>query len=105
MLLEGLRLIFDAHEAGADIKEIYYSDDNNISEYPELSKLSAIPMTKVDRDDYKLVSKQVTPKGFLAVCSKPTEEHFKNIQDSSNLLPLTLFVSSFRDPGNFGTLM
>lgn len=106
VLLEGVRLIKDAHAAGAHIKAIYFSDEHNLEDYPELATLASdtVPIVKVARDDYKLVSKQVTPSGFMAVCKKPSEEHLKKIQESP-LLPLSVIVDSFSDPGNLGTLV
>lgn len=109
MLLEGVRLIQDACEAGAEILQIYYSDQHKLVDYPEILRVAddRIPIIKVDRGDYNLVSKQVTPQGFMAICKKPGDELLEKVSQSSlnQLVPLHVVADSFSDPGNLGALV
>lgn len=109
VLLEGLRLILDSKAAEAGIETIYYSDEHRLEEFPEIVEVAGeeIPIVKVSEEDYNLVSKQVTPSGFMAICSKPSDEQLEKIRQESNhsLLPLTVIADSFSDPGNLGALV
>jgi len=106
IVLEGERLIADAHDAGADITQVFYTHERHLKSSPVIkSIITNIKQDLVSESDMKLVSRVVTPPGIIAICKKPSIDSIKSKRDSRNIMPLTIITDGVRDPGNMGGLI
>lgn len=108
LVLEGERLIADAVEAGAVIKQIYFTHERYLKSSHKIDKIltdSSVKSQKVKESDMKLVSQVTTPPGIIAVCLKPTTDQVSSSRDSLDVMPVTVFADTIKDPGNMGGLI
>lgn len=103
MLIEGLRLVRDALQSGAQIQKLFYAP-GLISAQEALVDLVAhcsalaIPTLACSEEVFSTLAETVTPQGIAAVTALP-------------FLPLpaplqfTLILDQLRDPGNAGTMV
>jgi len=101
-ILEGTRLIEQALQAGAEIKQIFMTPDYDDSLCKKVQKDEGIKITRVSRDLIEEVADTVTPQGIIAVVDKPSwqpEDIFTGPKH-----PL-LVLDRIQDPGNMGTLI
>lgn len=101
-VLEGTNLVLDAMSAGADIDEVFYTDEFAASAEGEgtletLSRSGAGLLT-VAAPVMRVMSETQTPQGVLAVVAIP---HLPAPDDFS----FALVIDAVSDPGNMGTLM
>ena len=107
ILIEGERLISDAFDAGAEIRQVYYTNDRYIRACPDIQHLidtKKVKSQKVLESDMKLVSQVTTPPGIIAICKKPSTKNIINKRDSQ-VLPVTVIADTIKDPGNMGGLI
>jgi TrmH family RNA methyltransferase len=99
-IIEGVRLVEDAFNHGADILEVYYS--NTLSDRgKQLLKefeIKQIPVEEVDESVFSGIMDTSTSQGIAAVCSKPITSILKD-------LDFVIVADQLRDPGNLGTLI
>ncbi|MCE7989063.1 MAG: RNA methyltransferase [Caldilinea sp. CFX5] len=103
LLLEGVRLVRDAFQSGAPVRELYFAPEL-VAEHGEAQQLLAtLTAAKVDLLACNVavlasLTETVTPQGVVAVVTLP-------------VLPLparvdfVLILDQVRDPGNAGTLL
>uniref|UniRef100_A0A8B9ZK86 RNA 2-O ribose methyltransferase substrate binding domain-containing protein n=1 Tax=Anas platyrhynchos TaxID=8839 RepID=A0A8B9ZK86_ANAPL len=86
VLLEGLRLVRDALEAGAVPCSLFFSAAGLLRELPQ-ARLKGASLVKVKFEEIKSWSDLVTPQGVIARC------------------PWSSSADNIRDPGNLGTVL
>ncbi|KAJ7422172.1 rRNA methyltransferase 3, mitochondrial [Willisornis vidua] len=105
VLLEGLRLIKDALEAGAVPQTLFFSTVGHLKELPE-AQIKRASLVKVKFEDIKIWSDLVTPQGLLGIFAKPDcAKMTYPAAQLTNSLPLLLICDNIRDPGNLGTIL
>ncbi|NXF99196.1 MRM3 methyltransferase, partial [Sakesphorus luctuosus] len=105
VLLEGLRLIKDALEAGAVPQTLFFSTVGHLKELPE-AEIKRANLVKVKFEDIKIWSDLVTPQGLLGIFAKPDcAKMTYPAAQLANSLPLLLICDNIRDPGNLGTIL
>lgn len=101
-VIEGTNLVLDAVAAGAEIDEVYYSEEfagspNGQSALETLSRSGAGLLAVAD-PVMRVMSDTQTPQGILAVLAVP---HLPAPEDFS----FALVIDAVSDPGNMGALM
>ena len=103
LLLEGVRLVRDAYQSGAQVQELYFAPEPlsaNADAQQLVTQLTAAKVTTLACTPAVLASltETVTPQGLVAVVTLPDLP-----------LPATmdfiLILDQVRDPGNAGTLL
>jgi RNA methyltransferase, TrmH family len=105
-LVEGLRIVGEAVQLKADIRELIYSPDLLRSEFgnsiiAQLA-LSPCPILEVSGEVFRSISTKQGPQGIAAVISQnsiPLKQVFLNPGD------LWVALDSIQDPGNLGTIL
>ena len=108
IVIEGERLISDAFDAGAEIRQVYYTNDRYVRACKDIQHLidtKKVKSQKVLESDMKLVSQVTTPPGIIAICKKPLTQNIINKRDSREILPVTVIADTIKDPGNMGGLI
>ena len=99
-VIEGVRLVEDAADHGADVCEVYYS--KSISErgtrLVERFREEQIPVEEVDESGFTAIMDTSTSQGLAAVCRR----HEISLP---NNLDFIVVADQMRDPGNMGTLI
>ncbi|XP_035417087.1 rRNA methyltransferase 3, mitochondrial [Cygnus atratus] len=105
VLLEGLRLVRDALEAGAVPQSLFFSAAGHLKELPE-ARLKRASLVKVKFEEIKSWSDLVTPQGVIGIFSKPdpAKMSYPAAQLASSV-PVVLICDNIRDPGNLGTIL
>ncbi len=101
-VLEGARLVLDAAAAGAEIDQVFYTDEfatspDGQSALETLSRSGAGLMTVADPVMHAMSDTQM-PQGVLAILATP---HLPIPDDFS----FALVIDAVSDPGNMGSLM
>lgn len=105
VLLEGLRLVRDALEAGAVPCSLFFSAAGLLRELPQ-ARLKGASLVKVKFEEIKSWSDLVTPQGVIGIFSKPdpAKMSYPAAQLASSV-PMVLICDNIRDPGNLGTVL
>lgn len=103
LLLEGVRLVRDAFQSGAQIREVYVAPElvaENDEAQPLLAKLAVAGVEVLACSATVLASltETVTPQGLVAVVTRPD-------LSLPTLIDFVLILDQVRDPGNAGTLL
>lgn len=99
-VIEGVRLVEDALNHGADFLEVYFSNALSDRGNQLLKKFESrqLPVEEVDEDVFTSIMDTSTSQGIAAVCRKPALTMEKN-------LDFVIVADQLRDPGNLGTLI
>jgi TrmH family RNA methyltransferase len=101
-LVEGVRAVMAALEAGGPVQEVFLDPD-----MPEAARLTSavqeagLDVTPVAAGVIKALSESATPQGAVAVMSAPRDS-FDSLDDDTDLV---LVLAGVSDPGNAGTLV
>ena len=102
-IIEGAKIVKEAIEENANIKNIFISEEALNSELVE-KQLKAVIETEnyilVPNNIFKLISDVEKPQGVLAVIEKSDEN--ENIDFSADII---LILDGIQDPGNLGTII
>lgn len=104
---EGIKLLRDAIEAGAEIEHIMIRED---ASERVIAAVPALPMNKislVSESVYSKISKEKSPEGVLCVIKRIDFLHkFVRIYSNEEKKSGTRFMAAqIRDPGNLGTMI
>lgn len=102
-IIEGVKIVEEAIEEKAKIKQIIISEDAINSELVQKhlkEKLQKIDYIQVPSNIFKLISEVEKPQGVLAVIEK--ENGGENIDYNQDLI---LALDDLQDPGNLGTII
>lgn len=103
MLIEGVRLVRDAWQAGAVLRHVFYTRESLV-EQSALAELvddlaaASIEVLPCSTSVFATLSETVTPQGIAAVVDLPR-------LPVPSQRTLTLLLDQVRDPGNAGTLV
>lgn len=105
-LVEGIRHVGEAVEAGAQVEAIYYAPDQLRSEYAlqliEARQRAGVSCTPVSIDVFESLADKDNPQGILAVVRQPQ----RMLADfSPDNFPRGVALVSPQDPGNLGTIL
>ena len=103
LLLEGVRLVRDALQSGAQVRELYFVPELVAANVEAQRLLTAATVAKVDclacsAAVLATLTETVTPQGFVAVVTLP---HLP----LPTIMDFVLILDQVRDPGNAGTLL
>jgi RNA methyltransferase, TrmH family len=103
MLIEGVRLVRDAWQAGVALRHIFYAPEllgaeSALAELIDLLAAAGIELVPCSTSVFATLSETVTPQGIAAVVGLP-RLHVPVPRT------LTLLLDQVRDPGNAGTLL
>ena len=102
-IIEGVKILKEAIEEKAKIKEIIISEDAINSELVQKhlkEKLQKIDYIQVPSNIFKLISEVEKPQGVLAIIEK--ENHGEDIDYNQDVI---LALDDLQDPGNLGTII
>jgi TrmH family RNA methyltransferase len=105
-LVEGIRHVGDAVEAGSAIQALYYAPDLLESEFAQnlVTKASdaGVPCYATTAEVFHSIAEKEHPQGILAVVCKPqlTLQEF-----NKENFPWVVALLSPQDPGNLGTIL
>ncbi|KYQ56697.1 RNA methyltransferase-like protein 1 [Trachymyrmex zeteki] len=99
MLLEGLRLIEDAIQAGIVPKVIFFS---RLSDILPLSLPKEVKLYKIPYRTIQLWSNLTTSPGIIGIFEIPDVD---TKEPAENAIPLTIICDNIREPGNLGTIV
>ena len=102
-IVDGVKLIKEAIQERAKIKQIIISEDANKSDYIEKQlkyEIAKQECISVPEDIFKLLSDVENPQGILAVVEK--ENSNVQIDYSEDII---LVLDDLQDPGNLGTIL
>jgi TrmH family RNA methyltransferase len=99
-IIEGVRLVEDAFNHGAEILEVYYSNALSDRGKQLLRELETkqISIEEVDESVFSGIMDTSTSQGIAAVCRKQTPS-------LPNGLDFVIVADQLRDPGNLGALI
>lgn len=103
-IIEGKRLVAEAHTAGQPIQQIYVTTafQATAEEKQFLTALeTCAPITVLTEKEMERISQTRTPAGILAVCPLPSFSEPAAELKRENWL----YLDSVSDPGNLGTLL
>jgi TrmH family RNA methyltransferase len=105
-LVEGIRHVGEAAEAGANLQAIYYSpallDSPLAQSIIEKQKQNGVACYAVSADVFTSLAEKENPQGILAVVHKPTW----SLSDFSPIaFPWGVALVSPQDPGNLGAIL
>lgn len=101
-VVEGIKMLEEAINEGADIKNVIVCDDclgNSKIATDLLYEIAKENIIYVPEKIFKLISDVQTPQGILAVIEKPDTSKIKYDED------LFLILDNIQDPGNLGTII
>lgn len=103
LLLEGVRLVRDALQSGAQIRELYFVSDLVADNVDAQRLLTTVAAAKIDclacsAAVLATLTETITPQGIVAVVTLP---HLP----LPTPLDFVLILDQVRDPGNAGTLL
>ena len=105
-LVEGIRHVGEAFEAGALLEAIYYAPENLVSQFAldlvENAGQAGIPCYAVSREVFDTLAEKENPQGILAVVK--TVERSIDKLDAENF-PWGVALVSPSDPGNLGAIL
>ena len=104
-ILEGKRLIEESMTGGANIQEIWCTNEflNNTNNHNFINKIKKLnlPLDRIEQDDLALISSTENSQGVFA-------EININYYENNSLLNLNdhlIILNSISDPGNLGTIL
>ncbi len=99
-VIEGVRLVEDAAEHGADIREVYYSNTLSDRGNRLVQNLceKQIPVEEVEESVFNAIMDTSSSQGLAAICQR----HEITTPDN---LDFIVVADQLRDPGNLGTLI
>jgi RNA methyltransferase, TrmH family len=100
-LLEGDRALADALEAGAELEELFVSEELAGDALVSQATRQGVTVHIVGAQIIKAISASVTPQGIVAVVRSP----LKTLADVHLRAGLALVLAGVSDPGNVGTLL
>ncbi|MGH2535696.1 MAG: TrmH family RNA methyltransferase [Thermomicrobiales bacterium] len=98
-VVEGMRAVEDALDAGAGIRQILVRDGDTVAKDIVLLYRIEADVLSVDSKLFNFLTETVAPQGVLAVVDMPT------VAIEASQVPLILVLDRPRDPGNLGTLL
>ena len=103
LLLEGVRLVRDALQSGAQVRELYFVPEQVADNADAQQLLTAATAAKVDclacsAAVLATLTETITPQGIVAVATLP---HLP----LPTAIDFVLILDQVRDPGNAGTLL
>ena len=101
-VIEGIKLIKEAIQENANIKQIVVCDGCDNSELIESHlkyEMAKIDFIYVPENIFKTISDVESPQGILAVIGKPNKEEINLDED------IILALDDIQDPGNLGTIL
>jgi TrmH family RNA methyltransferase len=103
MLIEGVRLLRDAWQSGATLRQLFYAPDLLVAQSSAAQLVEELAATRVElipcsESVFATLSETVTPQGIAAVVDLPK-------LPVTSPRTLTLLLDQVRDPGNAGTLL
>lgn len=104
-LVEGPRLVADAHAAGWPIREAFVDPGSVVPEVAALAAALAaegVPVTEVSEREMAECAGTVTPQGLLATAALPASDPGGALDGGSDVI---LVVEGVQDPGNLGALL
>ncbi len=106
-LIEGLRLVEAALDAGADFDALYINNDftasNEHNDFFRKLEKSDCNWEVVEEKQLRKLSDTITPAGILALC--PLSPDPRPLTPESCPSGPWLYLDSIADPGNLGTLL
>lgn len=102
-VVEGIKLVAEAIQENADIKQIVICEDcKNTDAIPKklMYEIAKFDCVYVSKDVFKLISNTDTPQGILAIIGINNKE--KEIDYSQDII---LALDDIQDPGNLGTIL
>lgn len=105
-LVEGIRPVGEAVEAGAEIEALYYAPDQLRSEYAlglvAAQERAGVPCYAVSNEVFEALADKDNPQGILAVARQP-ERSLASLAPAN--FPWGVALVSPADPGNLGTIL
>jgi RNA methyltransferase, TrmH family len=105
-LVEGIRPVGEAVEAGVKIDSIYYSPDLLTSQFAQQliknQQTAGVPCYSLNRDVFESVAEKENPQGILAAVQLP---EYKLVSLSPANLNWGAALVNPQDPGNVGTIL
>ena len=101
-IVEGIKIIKEAFENKANIKQIVVCDGCDNSELIEKHlkyEMAKYDFIYVPQNIFKMISDVENPQGVLAVIGMPSNEEIKIDED------IILALDDIQDPGNLGTIL
>ncbi len=98
-VVEGLRSVFSALDAGARVVSVFVTPESGWAAEVESRLAGRAPMLDVSSRDMAKLSDVTTPPGILAVVHKPEPP------DPDTPAVRSLLLDGIQDPGNVGTLI
>jgi TrmH family RNA methyltransferase len=100
-LVEGIRIVIEALEAGADVEVIIYDQEKGLTSDVTSALKTEIPILAASTHVFAKLTETEQPQGILAVIRKPG--HSMDIVSSTDTLWVAL--DGVQDPGNLGTII
>ena len=105
-LVEGIRPIGEAVEAGVELEAIFYAPDLLHSEFAgrlvEQQSRLGVACYPTSRDVFESIAEKENPQGILAVVRQP-ERRLQDLQPQN--FPWGVALVEPQDPGNLGTIL
>lgn len=104
-VIEGRRLLAEALNRGADIRQVFLAPGKRQPEWEPLMKeieRRRLPLEEVDERVMRKLSLTVEPQGLLAVLKQPHHD-WADVQIGPDTVLLVL--DGIQDPGNLGTIL
>ncbi|XP_055332301.1 rRNA methyltransferase 3, mitochondrial-like [Paramacrobiotus metropolitanus] len=102
ILLEGVRLINDALDAGLKVHTVFACSPELVRRLSkDALKMSQPEQLQVSQKQMSLWSEMVTPPGIMAIADMPDTDNMERIDS----MPLTVVLDNIRDPGNMGAVI
>ena len=103
LLIEGVRLVRDAWQAGGELRQVFYAPDlleaqTAAAQLVDELAAAQVEMIACSAAVFATLSETVTPQGIAAVVGLP-------VLPVPTPRTLTLLLDQVRDPGNAGTLL
>lgn len=103
MLIEGVRLLRDAWQSGATLRQVFYAPDLLVEQSLSAQLIDQLAAARIElvpcnESVFATLSETVTPQGIAAIVDLPQLPVAKP-------RTLTLLLDQVRDPGNAGTLL
>jgi TrmH family RNA methyltransferase len=100
-LLEGLRLVNEAVDSGAEIRYFVVSDSFSDRAVPVMSKYADVKVIELPDPLFERTGGTNTPQGIMSVVEMPDQNPSEIIPD----LRRAVVLENIQDPGNVGTII
>ncbi|MBC7235294.1 MAG: RNA methyltransferase [Chloroflexi bacterium] len=106
LLVEGIRPVGEAVEAGASVAYLCYAPERLTSEYARqlirAQQARGVPVYAVSAEVFQTLADKENPQGIIAVIHRP---HLTLEDLTADNSPWTVALVSPQDPGNIGTIL